>query len=206
MDGAPTRNQLREQLRARRAALTAAERIAAAGGVARQLESLPEFLVDQHVAGYWAVRGEVPLLAVVASLRRREQAFYLPVLTGDALCFAPWRVDEPLTPNRYGIPEPQRAPADCTAPADIELVLVPLLGFDRRGNRLGSGAGYYDRSFAFLTTGERPRPPVLVGIAYACQEVPALAAEAWDVPLDFVATERELIDCNPTPDPTPEAR
>jgi 5-formyltetrahydrofolate cyclo-ligase len=193
----PSRQSLREELRARRAALTAAQRIAAAGAVAQHLESLPEFLVDRHIAGYWAVRGELPLLAVVGALRRREQRYYLPVLNGDSLCFASWRTDEPLEPNRYGIPEPRVAPVDCTAPADIELVLVPLLGFDRRGNRLGSGAGYYDRSFAFLAEGERPRAPILVGVAYACQEVPSLAAEAWDIPLDFVVTENELIDCNP---------
>lgn len=195
-----TRQALRDELRARRAALTTAQRIAAAGAIAQQLQQLPEFLLDPHVAGYWAVRGEVPLLAVVAALRRREQRYYLPVLNHDALCFAPWRADDPLEPNRYGIPEPTMAPADCTAPADLDLVLVPLVGFDRRGNRLGSGAGYYDRSFAFLHEGARPRPPVLVGVAYACQEVPALDAQPWDVRLDYVVTDQELIDCNPQAD------
>ena len=75
-------------------------------------------------------------------------------------------------------------------------MLVPLLGFDRSGHRLGFGGGFYDTSFAFLRTGERPREPLLVGIAYAAQELAEFAPEAWDVRLDFIATERELIDCS----------
>jgi 5-formyltetrahydrofolate cyclo-ligase len=72
---------------------------------------------------------------------------------------------------------------------------VPLLGFDRHGHRLGFGGGYYDRSFAFLRDLERPSKPLLVGIGYASQEIDSLAPEDWDVRLDYVATERELIDC-----------
>jgi 5-formyltetrahydrofolate cyclo-ligase len=81
---------------------------------------------------------------------------------------------------------------------------VPLLGFDRRGNRLGHGGGYYDRSFGFLNEQVRPTEPLLVGIGYAFQELAQVDEQAWDVPLDFVATERELIDCT-MPDPDPEA-
>ncbi len=66
-------------------------------------------------------------------------------------------------------------------------MLLPLLGFDRRGGRLGMGGGYYDRAFAFRR--DRPAPPRLVGIGFACQELPDLAAESWDVALDAVATE-----------------
>ena len=73
--------------------------------------------------------------------------------------------------------------------------LFPLLGFDRRGNRLGSGAGYYDRTFAFLRELQRPAQPILVGIGYHFQEVAAMSPNAWDVPMDFIATDRELIDC-----------
>jgi hypothetical protein len=72
---------------------------------------------------------------------------------------------------------------------------VPLLGFDRRGHRLGTGAGYYDRSFAFLGDQSRPAKPILVGIGYSFAERPMLPAESWDIQMDFVATERELINC-----------
>ena len=176
--------------------MTPAERIAAAGGVASVLEQLPEFLVDERVAGYWAVAGEVPLHVALGALSARGQRYHLPVLmSGNELRFAPWRRDVELKPNRYGIPEPVCSADELLAPAALELVLVPLLGFDRRGHRLGTGGGYYDRSFAFLGGRERPAQPVLVGIGYSFQEVEAIAAEPWDIRMDFVATERELIDC-----------
>jgi 5-formyltetrahydrofolate cyclo-ligase len=190
------RVELRSRLRAEREHLTAAQRIAAASGVAATLEQLPEFVIDSRVAGYWAVGGEVPLHLVLTALLARGQTWHLPLLAGDrTLRFAPWQPGAVVVPNRYGIPEPQVDPAALLAPAALELVLVPLLGFDRRGHRLGTGGGYYDRSFAFLKDIERPAQPVLVGIGYSFQEVPALPDQAWDVRMDFVATERELIDC-----------
>jgi 5-formyltetrahydrofolate cyclo-ligase len=194
-----SRNELRSRLRAQRERLTPSERIAAAQGTAAALEQLPEFLVDQSIAGYWAVAGELPLHVALAALIARGQRYHLPVLApGRMLRFAPWRRDVDLQPNRFGIPEPQCDPADLLAPTALDLVLVPAIAFDRRGNRLGSGGGFYDRTFAFLKALARPAQPLLVGIGYSFQEVPALAAESWDIQMDFVATERELIDCTPT--------
>ena len=133
----------------------------------------------------------------------RGQQFLLPVIsTGKLLHFAPWQSGDGIQPNRYGIPEPL-APTELLEPFQLDLVLVPLLGFDRRGNRLGYGGGYYDRSFAFFNEQVRPTEPLLVGVAYAFQELPEVDEEDWDVPLDFIATERELIDCHP-PDAEPE--
>lgn len=191
-----SRDELRSRLRRQRERLRPAERVAAANGVAAVLEQLPEFLVDPLVAGYWAVGGELPLHAALVSLMSRGQTYHLPVLRpGRRLAFAPWRNGVELGANRYGIPEPACADADLVAPAALDLVLVPLLGFDRSGRRLGTGGGYYDRSFAFLKGGARPAQPVLVGIGYSFQETDGLAAQDWDIQMDFVATERELIDC-----------
>jgi 5-formyltetrahydrofolate cyclo-ligase len=122
---------------------------------------------------------------------------------GQRLHFAPWQSGDDVQPNRYGIPEPVE-PAELFEPFQLDLVLVPLLGFDRRGHRLGHGGGYYDRSFAFLKEQVRPTEPLLVGIAYAFQELPRIEAAKWDVALDFIATDRELIDCNSV-DPGNEA-
>jgi len=189
---------LRAQMRERRAGLSAAERIAAASGVAASLEQLPEFLVDRRVAGYWAVGGEVPLHAAVARLRAREQQYCLPIVGDDGrLRFTPLLPNANMQPNRYGIPEPEHAAADLLTPQDLDLVLVPLTAFDRSGRRLGMGGGYYDRSFAFLREVVRPAQPLLVGIGYAFQEVATLPAQDWDIALDFIATDKELIDCTP---------
>lgn len=200
MNDTSSRAALRRAMRERRRQLTAAHRLDAAARLGRVLEDLPELLTDTTFAGYWAVAGELSLHAVVPGFARREQTYCLPVLVEDPLGhlrFAPWYPGVAIAPNRYGIPEPAAAGQPLLAPDAIQCVFVPLVAFDRRGNRLGSGAGYYDRTFAFLRERERPTEPLLVGVGYAFQEVAALDAAAWDVPLDLVATERELIDCSP---------
>ena len=189
------RRELRQRLADRRRALPPAERIAAAQGLRRSLEQLPEYLTDARVAGYWASHGELPLNLAIAPLAGRGQQFLLPVIGADKrLRFAPWQAGDEVQPNRYGIPEPVE-PAELLEPFQLDLVFVPLLGFDRRGNRLGHGGGYYDRSFAFLNEQMRPTEPLLVGIAYDFQELEIVNKESWDVALDFIATDRELIDC-----------
>jgi 5-formyltetrahydrofolate cyclo-ligase len=173
----------------------------AAQGLRHVLEQLPEYFTDAHVAGYWAFHHELPLNLVIPPLAARGQQFLLPVVTADKhLVFAPWQAGDAVQPNRYGIPEPV-TPATWLAPGQVELVLVPLLGFDRRGHRLGFGGGYYDRAFEYLRDLERPSKPLLVGIGYAFQELPAITPAAWDIDLDFVATERELIDCHANASP-----
>lgn len=195
-DIADIRSKLRADMAARRTALGAPARIAAAEGVMRSLEQLPEFMVDPEIAGYWAVRGEVPLNLAVARLSSRGQHYFLPVLDDSAprtLRFAEFRAGAALAPNRFGIPEP-RDTAIVSA-EQLDVVLLPLLAFDARGNRLGTGGGWYDTTFAFLREQARPARPLLVGVGYAFQQVDALPAESWDIPLDCIATENALIDC-----------
>jgi 5-formyltetrahydrofolate cyclo-ligase len=200
---AAPRAGLRAELRARRRAIPAAQRIAAAEQLAERLLALPILPPAGDVAGYWAMDGEIALHAVQLRLPPGLR-WCLPVLTDDGLRFARWRPGEPLAPNRHGIPEPA-VPADALLePRQMALVLVPLVGFDAAGHRLGMGGGWYDRAFAFRngaahagdasgsTAGAMaPRPPWLVGTAFAAQQVEALAAEPWDVPLDAVCTERD---------------
>jgi 5-formyltetrahydrofolate cyclo-ligase len=190
------RQSLRAELRARRKALHASERIAAANGVAESLEQLADFLVDQRIAGYWAIDGELPLHIVVSNLARRDQQYCLPRITGPReLSFVPWKSGADLESNRYGIPEPVCTKEDLLKPADLDIVLLPLLGFDRRGGRIGYGGGYYDASFAFLRERREATCPLLVGIAYSAQQLDVIEQAPWDVRLDYVATEKELIDC-----------
>ncbi|MFC4765358.1 5-formyltetrahydrofolate cyclo-ligase [Dyella koreensis] len=196
MDATAQRRELRQQLAERRRSLTPPQRIAAAQGLRRSLEQLPEYFTDLRVAGYWASNGELPLNLVIPPLATRGQQFLLPVIgPGTHLRFAPWQSGEDVQPNRFGIPEPV-SPKELLEPFQLDLVLVPLMAFDRRGHRLGYGGGYYDRSFAFLKDQVRPTEPLLVGIGYAFQELPEIEAERWDVPLDFIATDQELIDCH----------
>src|SRR5690606_24177332 len=129
------RRALRLAMRARREALAPRSRLIAADELARNLQRLDALTQARRVAGYWAVRGEIPLHALLAP--RPAYAYCLPCLAPEArLGFAPWLPGQPLKQNRYGIPEPDVAPEAQFAPHDLDVVLVPLLAFDRRGTRL----------------------------------------------------------------------
>jgi len=185
------RNALRQQLRQARRNIPARERIDAAESLAEQLRALPFLPERGHVAGYWAMDGEIALH--VFQMRLPAGLVYcLPVLEAaggeNRLAFAPWRPGDPLVSNRYGIPEPDVDAAMLLEPGEISLAILPLVGFDDAGNRLGMGAGWYDRSFAFRR--DRAAPPWLVGAAFSSQRVDALDHREWDVPLDAVCTER----------------
>ncbi|WP_145479300.1 5-formyltetrahydrofolate cyclo-ligase [Stenotrophomonas rhizophila] len=190
------RSALRQQLRQRRRDIPAAQRLAAAEQLADALLALPFAPTDGHVAGYWALDGEIALHRW--QMRLPDTATYcLPVLAGDTLRFAPWRPGQPLTANRYGIPEPDVAIGDTLAPAQMALVVAPLVGFDVQGRRLGMGGGWYDRSFAFRQS--RPAPPWLVGVGFSVQQVDALPVQPWDVAVDAICTDATTITPVPTP-------
>lgn len=190
-----SRNQLRAELRKRREALDGGARFAAARAVAEHLDAVPGYAAARRVAGYWAISGELPLSSVVAALDRDDaRTFLLPrIPTGKrgGLVFAPWHVGDAVEPNRYGIPEPLAAAS--VEATSLDVVLLPVVAFDRQGHRLGTGGGYYDRTFAFRQAASPP--PLLIGIAYAFQEVDLIESAAWDVDLDWVVTEREAIEC-----------
>ena len=190
------RADLRRTLRDRRRQLPPAARIAAAEALATRLLSLPFAPDTGFVAGYWAMDGEIALH--VWQMRLPSDVCYcLPVLGDDKqLQFAPWRPGEALVANRYGIPEPAEAqplPAEAMA-----LIVLPLVGFDAAGQRLGMGGGWYDRSLAFRRKRAAP-PPWLVGAGFAVQQLDALAVEPWDVPLDAICTESNTFNLHTLP-------
>lgn len=123
----------------------------------------------------------------------RECVYCLPVLCEDQrLRFAPWRPGDALVSNRYGIPEPDVSIASLLVPEQMSLAVLPLVGFDDDGNRLGMGGGWYDRSFAFRHGADAP--PYLVGAAFALQQVARAQPQPWDVRLDAVCTESGFFD------------
>ena len=187
MSSVPDRVLLRRELRQRRRDLPAAARIAAANALADRLLALRFLPSSGHVAGYWAMDGEIGLHAF--QLRLPPTLTYcLPLLHADkTLRFAPWRAGAPLVTNRFGIPEPDIDPDDALPASEMAMLVLPLVGFDARGARLGMGGGWYDRSLAFRHA--RPAPPWLVGAGFALQQVETLPLEAWDVRLDAVCSE-----------------
>jgi 5-formyltetrahydrofolate cyclo-ligase len=193
---------LRRALRARRLALSAPERIQAALDMVENLAGLPGFARIETIAGYWAVGGELPLLGLFG--RGLWARYHLPCLHHDGILrFAAWKPGDAVRSNAFGIPEPDVAGESQIHAAALDVVLLPLLGFTRTGHRLGQGGGWYDRSLAFLNQVARPARPLLVGVGYALQEIAEFDTDSWDVRLDYVATERELLPCAAhEPEPT----
>lgn len=184
------RARLRTELRARRRAIAAPDRIAAAQDLAQRLLALPDAPASGYVAGYWAMDGEIALHAWQMHLPA-GLTYCLPVLAeGDLLGFAAWRPGDPLVTNRFGIPEPDVGRSAMLPPASMALVVMPLVGFDVRCERLGMGGGWYDRSFAFRAA-DAP-PPWLVGAAFAAQRCEdGVPRKPWDVTLDAVCSDRD---------------
>jgi 5-formyltetrahydrofolate cyclo-ligase len=188
----PDRVSLRRSLRDRRRALSDCEQIKAANDLFHLLVNQPFFLRSRRIAFYVANEGELDPLQVMLRSMEMNKRCYLPVLSAHRpgrVSFAPFGYRDSLIPNRWGIPEPVNRVSDLAAPLSLDLVFVPLVGFDSECNRLGMGKGYYDRTFGFRNRCGWGRP-MLVGLAYDFQRVEKLPVESWDVPLDAVATER----------------
>ena len=187
---------LRRQLKAARNGLTRAERRHAAHRALRLALHHGLLLSARRIGFYLPQRGEFdahPLLDHALAMRR---ACYLPVLPkrGRVMRFGRFRQEAKLIANRYGIPEPRDRRA--LRARQLDLLLMPLVGFDDAGYRLGMGGGYYDATLAFMRHRRHWRKPRLIGLAYECQRVDAVPHDPWDMPLDAVLTERRLYRFN----------
>jgi 5-formyltetrahydrofolate cyclo-ligase len=135
------------------------------------------------VAGFLPIRDEIDILPALHALSERGHPIVLPETPrrGLPLLFRLWRAGDTLVEGRFGTSHP------VGAEAVPDVLLVPLLAFDRRGHRLGYGAGYYDRTLAKLPAA------LAIGCAYAAQELDEVPAGPYDAPLHAVATERGVI-------------
>ena len=106
--------------------------------------------------------------------------------------FVPLCADAKLAINAFGIHEPVHSPHERIPVLHLDVIFMPLVAFDARGWRIGSGAGFYDRCLRHLRDARRWRRPLLIGVAYEHQRVETLTPDAWDVPMDGVLTERRL--------------
>jgi len=173
---------LRIEAHKRRAQLHPSLRVdAARDAVGHFLEGM-EIAKDEVVAAYWPIRDELDIKTLIGRLMDRGQPVALPVVVGDEepLELRLWQDGAPLYEAGFGT----LAPEDNAPRVVPDVILMPLLGFDRRGTRLGYGGGYYDRTLAHL-----PKRPRLVGFAFARQEVEHIPRQAHDVPLDAIVTE-----------------
>ncbi len=183
--------QLRLSLRRKRAALTPQQQAIAARQLAKNALGYTPLIQAKKIASYQAFQGEISTDPLIAQLS--YQALLLPRINSflhSTMRFYP--AAQTKLKNRYGIWEP----AGTGTPTDlrgVDVVLVPLVAFDRSGNRMGMGAGFYDRALSFRLNQTCVKRPLLIGLAHALQEVTELSRQPWDVPLDAIITDQELI-------------
>ena len=183
------RPEIRSHLRQQRRALSAEARLRGARQVTRQLAASPLFRAARRIAFYWPSDGEIDVLTALQYAWACGKTCYLPVLwRRNRLGFAACREGGELTLTRFGIPEPVVPARRLISASALDLVLLPLVGFDVQGYRLGMGAGFYDRTLARRGRSFRWRRPRLVGVAYDFQRVPRIVPAPWDVALDAIVT------------------
>ena len=179
---------LRKQARDARRRLSVKERTRANSIILENIRRLPAFRAAKQIALFFAFDGEPDLSSLLGTNRSKD--FFAPIITPTSMHFGAIGPQTRLESNFYGIPEPR--PIELIDPRSLDLVLTPLVAFDDDGNRIGVGAGYYDRCFAFLRQRRTWFRPKLVGVAYSLQQIEPIEPNPWDVPLWAAVTENGI--------------
>jgi 5-formyltetrahydrofolate cyclo-ligase len=191
-DPAQSQRELRRVIRARRRAVPQAARHAAGSAIARHVARARLLRAGARIAVFASLAEEVDTAPLIALARSRGCQIFLPRIVArrrPRIVFL--AAQGAFARNRNGIREPQGTRA---YPARfLDLVFTPLVAFDARGARLGMGAGFYDRAFAYRRLRRSWHAPQLVGVAFALQQVERLTEQPHDVRIDAIVTERGLL-------------
>ena len=178
---------LRDEMRLRRLGLSGRIRTRFDQKIQRHLLKLVKSRHARSIACYWPFNGEPDIIPVCQQLMSDGHRLALPVVSGKndhRMQFHPWQAETTLAKNRYGILEPQGS--ICVELTDFDMLLMPLVAYDRLGNRLGMCSGYYDRHLESLRDS---KTPLRVGIAYSAQEIEPMDKNIWDISLHGVVNE-----------------
>ncbi len=176
------RTQLRQQIRKTRANLTALQQQQAEDSITQQALALIEAQNAQHIALYVSFDGEISTEKLIKTLWAQDKHVYLPVLhpfNPNHLLFLRYLPDTLMLKNKFGIWEPKLNVQNVLPLKELDILFTPLVAFDKQGNRLGMGGGFYDRTLQNW----RNSSFIPVGLAHQCQQVEQLPTEVWDVPL-----------------------
>jgi 5-formyltetrahydrofolate cyclo-ligase len=188
---------LRRRLRAARRGIPAAERRRADAAIRAELRRLGVWQHGRRVAAFLSMPGEVDLRPCFGPAWRRGVRLYVPHIVSrrdGTMVFVPLEPGAALRGNMFGIAEPLHGARGRIPVRHLDTILVPLVGFDPHGHRLGMGAGFYDRALRPRLDRAQPfRRPRLIGVAYSVQQVERLDPAPWDVALDLVVTERGVL-------------
>ena len=175
------RAQRRNELIAAREAIDDTGRRAGTASITRTLEALCAPLLGRVIAFCWPYRGEVDVRFVIRTLRDAGSTAALPVVVGKGqpLAFREWHPGVAMRTGVLGIPFPVDSPLVVPSAA-----LVPLVGFDAAGYRLGYGGGFFDRTLAALE-----RKPISIGVGFDLARMPTIHPQPHDIAMDFIVTE-----------------
>ena len=195
---APNKSILRRQLKAQRAGVKPDARRAASQQVLR-LALRHGLLLRARRIGFYLPHGAEfdlrPLMNQALWMKRECCLPVVPAARGRVLRFARLNGRNVMTANRYGIPEPSDARP--LRARQLDVLFIPLVGFDDHGHRLGMGGGYYDATLAYRRRRRLWKKPLLIGVGFECQRVASLPHDPWDAPLDAVLTEHQLVFFKP---------
>ena len=169
----------------------------AANRLVEQLLAQQAFNQAKHIACFLSFDGEISTKPLIQAIISNAKQCYLPKLKPykpNRLWFMPYNQLSLMLNNKYGIPEVDLPVNKAIAPSQLDIVLLPLVAFDCKGNRLGMGGGYYDATFAHLKS--QQKRPVFIGLAHSEQQVEKLPNEPWDLALDAVCTSEDFIRFN----------
>ncbi len=189
-------DKLRHMLRARRRCIVGEERAQLSERAAQSaITFIEEKDAIRSVGVFFSLTEEVDTSFLINYLLKKGYFVYLPVVVDKnlPLHWHRFTTETKLINNKLGIPEPISGRIEDVLCGVPDLTVVPLVGFDCLGNRLGMGGGFYDRTFYNKIAYQ---PPWLLGLAYACQEVSKLDRRIWDVPMDAIATEKNYLSFN----------
>lgn len=188
------RQQIRAELKQRRTSYSDAQCQTLSKQICSHIQSERQFKNRNRFAFYFPVGNEVDLLELMYRAWSLRKKTFLPVLASfpkGNLWWIEHTASTAMYLNRFGIPEPEHPPrARRTKLRSLDIIFMPLLGFDASGNRMGMGGGFYDRSLGKCYQADKPwHRPIRMGVAYSWQQVDSIPVEQWDVPLDAIATE-----------------
>ncbi|MGB0448981.1 MAG: 5-formyltetrahydrofolate cyclo-ligase [Porticoccaceae bacterium] len=187
-------SEIRKTIRNKRRVLTSAQQQSAAENLAALISQQASFLRAKRIGLYLANDGEIDPSILMGIALNANKTCFLPIihpLQFNRLYFGEYRNGDSLETNRFGIPEPKFNSTAIAPLWTLDLILLPLVAFDRSGNRIGMGGGFYDRTLAAVAS--QPRRPTLIGLAHHCQEVESISQQSWDIPLDQIVTDLEII-------------
>ncbi len=177
----------------KRKALSPKDRAHKASQLLQWIHTMPAFAQAKQLAFYWPMGAEISPLPLLLAAEQQEKRCYLPCIKpgSDILDFVAYRSQDPLIMNPFGFLEPDPQVQPSIALCDLDLIVIPLLAFDSHGQRLGRGAGHYDRTLATCPQGSTK--PFLLGLGYASQFIDELPIDPWDRPMDGILTEEGIL-------------